>query len=36
VFAAFESERDAREAYQQLSPKITGFVARGLDKHPHL
>ncbi len=36
VFAAFESERDAREAFQQLSPKITGFVARGLDKHPHL
>ena len=36
LFAAFESESDAREAFQQLSPKITGFVARGLDKHPAL
>jgi 4-diphosphocytidyl-2-C-methyl-D-erythritol kinase len=36
LFAAFESESDAREAFQQLSPKITGFVARGLDQHPHL
>lgn len=36
VFAAFESEIDAREAFKQLSPKNTGFVARGLDKHPML
>ena len=36
LFAAFESESDAREAFQKLSPKITGFVARGLEKHPHL
>jgi 4-diphosphocytidyl-2-C-methyl-D-erythritol kinase len=36
LFAAFESESDAREAFQVLSPKITGFVARGMDKHPLL
>jgi 4-diphosphocytidyl-2-C-methyl-D-erythritol kinase len=39
VFAAFEAEqaaRDAWQAFQQLSPKNTGFVARGLDKHPFL
>ena len=36
LFAAFESESDAREAYQRLSPKITGFVAKGVDKHPTL
>jgi len=36
LFAAFESESDAREAFLQLSPKITGFVAKGLDKHPNL
>jgi 4-diphosphocytidyl-2-C-methyl-D-erythritol kinase len=36
LFAAFESESDAREAFQLLSPKITGFVARGMDKHPLL
>ncbi|MFM7460718.1 MAG: 4-(cytidine 5'-diphospho)-2-C-methyl-D-erythritol kinase [Burkholderiales bacterium] len=36
LFAAFESESDAREAFQKLSPKINGFVARGLEKHPHL
>jgi 4-diphosphocytidyl-2-C-methyl-D-erythritol kinase len=36
VFAAFETEHDAREAFLQLSPKYTGFVARGLDKHPYL
>ena len=36
LFAAFESENDAREAFLQLSPKITGFVAKGLDKHPSL
>jgi len=39
VFAAFESERDARDAlnaFLQLAPKNTGFVAKGLDKHPML
>ncbi|MBC7622524.1 MAG: hypothetical protein H7232_03970 [Aeromicrobium sp.] len=36
LFAAFEFEDDAREAFEQRSPKITGFVARGLDQHPHL
>jgi len=36
LFAAFESESDAREAFLQLSPKITGFVARALEKHPAL
>ncbi len=34
VFAAFETEQLARDAFQQLSPKYTGFVAQGLDKHP--
>jgi 4-diphosphocytidyl-2-C-methyl-D-erythritol kinase len=36
VFAAFETEQDAQEAFSQLPPGITGFVARGLDKHPLL
>ncbi len=36
LFAAFESEHDAREALQLVSPKMTGFVAKGLDKHPTL
>jgi 4-diphosphocytidyl-2-C-methyl-D-erythritol kinase len=38
-FAAFTTEQDARDAlehFQQLSPKNTGFVARGLAKHPIL
>ncbi len=38
-FAAFATEQDARnalDAFQQLSPKNTGFVARGLGKHPML
>jgi len=36
-FAAFATEQEARaalNAYQQLSLKNTGFVARGLEKHP--
>lgn len=36
VFAAFESEQDARCAQQQLAPEIKGFVAKGLMKHPLL
>ncbi len=36
VFAAFETEDDAKEAFNQLSPKNTGFIAKGLDKHPCL
>ena len=34
VFAAFERELDARDAFQQLQPKHQGFVAQGLKKHP--
>ncbi len=34
VFAAFSLEADARDAFKQLSPDYTGFVARGLEKHP--
>lgn len=36
-FAAFQTEHEAcaaLSAYKQLSLKNTGFVARGLDKHP--
>ncbi len=36
VFAAFETEQSALEAYQQLSPEFIGFVAKGLEKHPLL
>lgn len=36
VFAAFETEQGALEAYQQLPPELTGFVVRGLEKHPLL
>lgn len=36
VFAAFETEQLARDAFQRLSPKHTGFVAQGLVKHPML
>jgi 4-diphosphocytidyl-2-C-methyl-D-erythritol kinase len=35
VFAAFANESDAKDAFQQLPPGITGFVARGLDLHPN-
>jgi 4-diphosphocytidyl-2-C-methyl-D-erythritol kinase len=34
VFAAFETEQDARNALAQLQPEHTGFVAKGLEKHP--
>jgi 4-diphosphocytidyl-2-C-methyl-D-erythritol kinase len=34
VFAAFESEQDAREAFQRLQPEYPGFVAQGLMNHP--
>ncbi len=34
VFAAFESETDARNAFLELSPEYQGFIARGLDRHP--
>ena len=34
VFAAFETERAARDVYAQLPPTLRGFVARGLDRHP--
>ena len=34
VFAAFESETDARHAQQKLSPEYTGFIAQGLKQHP--
>ncbi|MFN7219406.1 MAG: 4-(cytidine 5'-diphospho)-2-C-methyl-D-erythritol kinase [Burkholderiales bacterium] len=34
VFAAFDTEKKAQEAFNQLPPGITGFVAQGLDKHP--
>lgn len=36
-FAAFATEQEARtalSAFQQLSPKNTGFIAKGLVKHP--
>src|SRR5258706_1047427 len=34
VFAAFQSEADARDAFDKLSPEYQGFIARGLDRHP--
>jgi 4-diphosphocytidyl-2-C-methyl-D-erythritol kinase len=34
LFAAFESEGDARDAFQQLTPEYQGFVAKGLLNHP--
>ena len=34
VFAAFEVEQDARDAYQALQPEYQGFVAQGLSRHP--
>jgi 4-diphosphocytidyl-2-C-methyl-D-erythritol kinase len=34
VFAAFESEQTARDAFQQLQPEYSGFVAQGLKNHP--
>ncbi len=35
VFAAFDTENDAQEAFNQLPPGITGFVAQGMDLHPY-
>ena len=34
VFAAFNTERAAREVFAQRPPEMQGFVARGLDTHP--
>ncbi len=34
VFAAFETESDARDAFSKVSPEHKGFVAQGLLKHP--
>ena len=34
VFAAFEHEHDALDAFQQLQPEHQGFVVQGLRKHP--
>ena len=34
IFAAFEVEQDAREAFQALQPEYQGFVAQGLSRHP--
>jgi 4-diphosphocytidyl-2-C-methyl-D-erythritol kinase len=34
VFAAFDSERAAREVLGRLPATMSGFVARGLDRHP--
>ena len=36
VFAAFEFEHDARDAFLHLSPKVQGFVAQGMNCHPHV
>jgi len=34
VFAEFPSEREARDVLSGMPDKMTGFVARGLDRHP--
>ena len=34
VFAAFGSERAARDVHSRLPSNMRGFVARGLDRHP--
>ena len=34
VFASFETERAARDVILQLPPDMSGFAARGLDRHP--
>ncbi len=34
VFAAFEFERDAHDAFQHLMPEYRGFVAQGMNCHP--
>ena len=35
VFAAFESEFDARDAFENLAPTYQGFVAKGMNDQPH-
>ena len=34
VFASFDTEAAARAVFAQLPPTMSGFVARGLDRHP--
>ena len=34
VFAEFRSEREAREVLSGMPDKMTGFVVRGLERHP--
>ena len=34
VFAAFEIEQDACDAFQKLQPEYKGFIAQGLSRHP--
>ena len=34
VFAAFELERHARDAFEKLPPEYKGFIAQGLSRHP--
>jgi 4-diphosphocytidyl-2-C-methyl-D-erythritol kinase len=34
VFASFDTEGDARAVMSKLPPEMSGFVARGLDRHP--
>jgi 4-diphosphocytidyl-2-C-methyl-D-erythritol kinase len=34
VFAAFETEAAAQEAFQQLGSEYAGFIAQGLSRHP--
>ena len=34
VFASFETEAAARSVHSKLPPDMSGFVARGLDRHP--
>jgi 4-diphosphocytidyl-2-C-methyl-D-erythritol kinase len=34
VFGVFDSERAARKVFDALPPGMSGFVARGLDRHP--
>lgn len=34
VFSSFESKAQAHAVYQRLPADMTGFVARGLDRHP--
>lgn len=34
VFAAFSSEEEARGVFSRKPEKVSGFVARGLDRHP--